>query len=82
MLMLPGIAREAAAAFAEEIREAIEEQHFEKCGKVSASFGVAQALPAEHADPLIVRADTALYQAKATGKNRVCQAQEHNTNDS
>ena len=76
MLMLPGIAREAAAAFAEEIREAIEEQHFEKCGKVSASFGVAQALPAEDADPLIVRADTALYQAKATGKNRVCQAQE------
>lgn len=76
MLMLPGVTQEAAAAFAEEIRRAISELQFEKCGRVSASFGVAQALPAEAADPLIVRADTALYQAKASGKNKVCQAEE------
>ena len=76
MLMLPGITKEAAAAFAEEIRTAIEKLQFKKCGKISASFGVAQAMPEEEADPLIVRADTALYQAKAAGKNTVCQAQE------
>lgn len=76
MLMLPGLTKEAAAAFAEEIRMEIEKLQFEKCGKVSASFGVAQALPAEDADPLVVRADTALYKAKASGKNTVCQAQE------
>ena len=74
MLMLPGMTREAAAAFAEEIRLEIEKLHFEKAGKVSASFGVAQALPEEEPDPLVVRADTALYQAKASGKNTVCQA--------
>ncbi len=76
MLMLPGMTREAAAAFAEEVRREIETLRFEKCGKVSASFGVAQALPDEGADPLVGRADTALYRAKAAGKNTVCQAAE------
>lgn len=76
MLMLPGLNQKVAAEFAEEIRQAIEKQQFEKCGKVSASFGVAQAMPGEEADPLVVRADMALYKAKASGKNIVCQAQE------
>ena len=76
MLMLPGVTQETAAGFAEEVRRAIEKLQFEKCGKVSASFGVAQAMPAEDADPLVVRADTALYKAKASGKNTVCQAKE------
>ncbi len=76
MLMLPGASQESAAAFAEGLRQDIEKHRFEKCGKVSASFGVAQALPAENPDPLAVRADTALYQAKAAGKNTVCIAKE------
>ena len=76
MLMLPGMTREAAAAFADEIRLEIEKLHFDKCGSVSASFGVAQALPEEEPDPLVVRADTALYKAKTSGKNTVCQAPE------
>jgi diguanylate cyclase (GGDEF)-like protein len=76
MLMLPGMTKEAAAAFAEEIRLGIEKLRFDKCGTVSASFGVAQALPSEEPDPLVVRADTALYKAKASGKNAVCQAPE------
>ena len=63
-------------AFAEEIRLAIGKLRFDQCGTVSASFGVAQAMPAEGADPLVVRADTALYEAKALGKNTVCQAGE------
>ncbi len=76
MIMLPGTAQESAAAFAEELRQEIEKLRFEKCGKISASFGVAQALPAEDPDPLAVRADTALYKAKASGKNMVCIATE------
>ncbi len=78
MLMLPGMTQEAAAAFAEEVRLQIEKLKFDKCGTVSASFGVAQALPCEEPDPLVVRADTALYQAKAAGKNTVRQAEENN----
>jgi PleD family two-component response regulator len=74
--MLPGASQEAAAAFADDLRREIEKLRFEKCGKISASFGVAQALPAENPDPLAVRADTALYKAKALGKNTVCIATE------
>ena len=76
MLMLPGTSQASAAVFAEELRQEVEKLRFEKCGKVSASFGVAQALPAEDPDPLVVRADTALYKAKALGKNKVCVAEE------
>ncbi len=75
MLMLPGMNREQAAAFAEKIRWEIGKMRFDQCGSVSASFGVAQAAPGEDADPLAVRADTALYRAKAQGKNTVCQAE-------
>ena len=74
MIMLPGMHREEAAAFAEELRAGIEELTFAACGGETASFGVAQAMPDEAADPLIVRADAALYEAKRSGKNRVCQA--------
>ena len=76
MLMLPGTSQDSAAAFADDLRREIEKLRFDKCGKVSASFGVAQALTAENPDPLVVRADTALYKAKASGKNTVCIAAE------
>ena len=76
MLMLPGTSQDSAAAFADDLRREIEKLRFDKCGKVSASFGVAQVLTAENPDPLVVRADTALYKAKASGKNTVCIAAE------
>ena len=74
MVMLPGVERKEAAAFAEKLRRSIEKLTFSACGGETASFGVAQAMPYEEADPLIVRADAALYEAKRAGKNRVCEA--------
>ena len=59
---------------AEQLRKGIEELTFAACGGETASFGVAQAMPHEAADPLLVRADAALYEAKRAGKNRVCEA--------
>jgi two-component system cell cycle response regulator len=38
---------------------------------VTASFGVASVLPNDSVDTLVDRADRALYQAKASGRNRV-----------
>ena len=75
MILLPGMHQEEAAAFAEQLRKGIEELTFAACGGETASFGVAQAMPHEAADPLIVRADAALYEAKRAGKNRVCEAE-------
>ena len=74
MIQLPGMGQAEAAAFAEELRAVIEGLKFPLCSGETASFGVAQALPGEGADPLILRADAALYEAKRTGKNRVCLA--------
>ena len=74
MVMLPGTPLDAAAIFAESLRARIENLRFELCGKETASFGVAQALPGEESDPLVLRADVALYIAKKSGKNRVCRA--------
>ena len=41
-------------------------------GHVTVSIGVAQARPGEQAACLVERADAALYEAKRTGRNRVC----------
>ncbi len=41
---------------------------------VSASFGVAQLAPGDGLSDLLRRADTALYQAKTEGRDRVCVA--------
>ena len=71
MIMLPGMTLEAAVEFAEGLRRRIEGLRFALCGGETASFGVAQALPGEAVDPLILRADVALYVAKKLGKNRV-----------
>jgi diguanylate cyclase (GGDEF)-like protein len=38
---------------------------------VTASFGVAELRPGETSDGLLERADSALYQAKKNGRNRV-----------
>ena len=71
MIMLPGMSLKEAAEFAESLRRRIEKLRFALCGSETASFGVAQALPEEEADRMIMRADVALYTAKKLGKNRV-----------
>lgn len=81
--MLPETDLLAAQMAAERVRQAIEASPLEYHGKrleITASFGVgslAQLGPQEapHEDILqqiISHADDALYQAKASGRNRVC----------
>jgi diguanylate cyclase (GGDEF)-like protein len=75
MLRKAGL-REAAEVAAERIRKKVEETRFEWEGKlirVTISLGVAVRHPGENVpDPMVHRADAALYRAKASGKNRVC----------
>lgn len=56
---------------AEQIRKRIDMHRFETIIRVTCSFGVTQVHPNEGSEKSIARADTALYKAKADGKNSV-----------
>lgn len=77
-IVLPDTTMDGAIALAEEIRMRIESlailcETAGIAGRVTLSLGVSSALPNSHAadHPLLTQADTALYQAKANGRNRV-----------
>lgn len=77
VLCLPGAKNEEVLKIAERLRLAVEQHHIPVPGfhhvNVSASFGVATLIQDGEDDllSLIRRADEALYQAKAAGKNCV-----------
>ncbi|MFA6903294.1 MAG: diguanylate cyclase [Gallionellaceae bacterium] len=57
---------------AERLRSAVENFVFGDAGKVSCSFGVTAFRFDDDQDSMINRADHNLYQAKNSGRNRVC----------
>ncbi len=75
LLCFPETSRENATAVCEKIRrqvEAYEWDRLEQGLKVTISFGVAAAPPGYTVDALIATADEKLYEAKHSGRNRVC----------
>lgn len=56
---------------AEKLRNKIQEYDFYKAGRKTASFGVTMYKKNEKIENFINRADTALYEAKKTGRNKV-----------
>ncbi len=76
-IILPATSLEGALILTERFREAVENAQWPRA-PITASFGVACVAPRETLDAeagmddLIARADAALYQAKAEGRNRVC----------
>ena len=79
-IILPSTSLEGALILTERFRDAVESAPWPRA-PITASFGVACVAPREELDAeagmndLIARADAALYQAKAEGRNRVCAAQ-------
>jgi diguanylate cyclase (GGDEF)-like protein len=72
IILLPLTASDAAAALAERIRAAFEQQSDSASTiLLSASFGVVQLQESDDVDSFIRRADAALYRAKREGRNRV-----------
>jgi diguanylate cyclase (GGDEF)-like protein len=72
-IILPQAGEEGALVVAERLRSRIERMEVPGVGSITASIGVA-TFP-QHASSrelLVTTADRALYQAKRTGRNRVC----------
>jgi diguanylate cyclase (GGDEF)-like protein len=57
---------------AERLRSAVDNCVFGDAGKVTCSFGVTEFRFDDDQDSMINRADHNLYQAKNSGRNRVC----------
>jgi diguanylate cyclase (GGDEF)-like protein len=71
LLVCPDTDADSAKAVAERLRQAISTHAFPAVGQKTASFGVATLQAEDSITALIARADKALYQAKAAGRNRV-----------
>ena len=71
MLLLSHTALDAAEAFAERLREAIEAYLFVSDIRLTISLGVGEYVPGENEFELFQRIDRALYRAKLGGRNRV-----------
>ncbi|WP_372929885.1 sensor domain-containing diguanylate cyclase [Shewanella putrefaciens] len=74
LILLPEMDLSRAAEFAEQIRDLISLREIKVNGlhiSITASIGVAEHQAQELAEDLIKRADLALYQAKAAGRNQV-----------
>ena len=77
-ILLAGADMRAACVVARQLGETLSSKRLvtkgsvHPVGHVTVSIGVAQARPGEQAAALVERADAALYEAKRTGRNRVC----------
>jgi diguanylate cyclase len=77
LLVLPGTPADSAADILDRLREIIADldwSAFSANMRVTISAGVATLRPDETSDTLLARADSALYAAKAQGRNRITTA--------
>ena len=70
-ILMPQTTLEQAGEVAEALRQELSTAHWGDDVYVTASFGVCLYEPGESHDALLQRVDTALYQAKREGRNRV-----------
>ena len=74
LVLLPHTPRDRAALVAESLRTAIAGAAAHGDHRVTVSIGVAEVDPAESREQWVQRGDSALYQAKSAGRDRVALA--------
>lgn len=75
VVLLPNITDDLLLRVAERCRAHVEESRFQSGGEsfgVTVSIGAIMADPQETPEACVERGDRMMYQAKATGRNRVC----------
>ena len=72
LVLCPETGTEAASVVTERIRKAVAEGDFPSGRRHGISAGVATLSPEDTPDSLLQRADTAMYEAKNSGRNKVC----------
>ncbi len=77
LILLPGTQIEEASLFAERVRQEVENKQFSSIGVMTISLGVAQLREGDSTDSVLKRVDSALYQAKQNGRNRVVRCSEY-----
>ncbi len=71
VLIMPGVQETGTRAVAENLRHKLATELRCPGGRVTASFGVASLYAGDDVDSWMARADSALYEAKASGRNCV-----------
>ncbi len=71
MILVVNTPLDNALLFAEKLRHMVEKFNFPGIGRVTCSFGVAEASANETEDSFTKRVDRAMYRAKTQGRNRV-----------
>lgn len=74
VVLAEGSSQKDAMVLAEKLREAVASAEFSVARSLSISLGVAAMRAGDDADSWILRADQALYRAKALGRNQVAEA--------
>lgn len=76
LIVLPSATLTHATALAQRIQQSLNTTEHDTVGRVTASFGVTTLHPGDDLSGLVARADEALYQAKAKGRNQVVTSQD------
>ena len=72
LIITPEADEKGMMKLAESIRKRLEKYHFHYIGQKTASFGVSISADGDEVEDCIKRADEALYEAKESGRNKVC----------
>ncbi|RMD46315.1 MAG: GGDEF domain-containing protein [Aquificota bacterium] len=70
IIIVPELTDKDAYLLAEKLRKLLENTRFDHIDKVTASFGISQFEEGKSITQLLKEADSALYTAKRTGKNK------------
>lgn len=80
-IIMPNTSKDKAMEIAEKIRSSMEHSRLKRkdnaqpLDKITLSIGIAQLQVGDDPESFIIRADSALYQAKETGRNKVVHRQ-------